>query len=133
MDWTPFQLNRLASYSLANPAPKFWRSQDLNHLENHKHSQTEMSLVFHCRLNRTSCFFCLSPPFSSLNFLFLLSLRMHLRTRHVSANFRPFCFLIFGKPTAWLFNSLLNPGDQTKKLGMWWRHTYFTDVNIYIC
>jgi len=36
---------------------------------------------------------------------FLLSLRMHTRTRHVSSKFLPCWFLVSGKPTAWLFNS----------------------------
>jgi len=42
----------------------------------------------------------------------------------------PCWFLVSGKRTAWLFNSLLIPGDQTKNYGMCWRHTYFADVNI---
>jgi len=61
-----------------------------------------------------SGFFCLSPPFSSLIFLFF-ALCMHVRTRYVSSNFLPCWFLVCGKPTVWHFHSLLIPGDQTKK------------------
>jgi len=39
-----------------------------------------------------------------------------MHTRHVSSKFRPCWFFISGKSTPWLFNSLLIPGDQTKKL-----------------
>ena len=41
---------------------------------------------------------------------------MLVQTRHVSSNFLPFWFLASGKPIAWLFNSLLIPRDQMKKL-----------------
>ena len=41
---------------------------------------------------------------------------MHIRNRHDSSNILPCWFLISGKPTAWLFNSLLIPEDQTKQL-----------------
>ena len=69
---------------------------------------------------------------SSLLFYFLLSLHMNIQTVHVSSNFLPFWFVVLGKPTAWLFNSLLIPGNQMKKLRDVWRHTYFPDVNIYV-
>jgi len=41
---------------------------------------------------------------------------MHIWAQHVSSNDLPCWFLVSGKPTAWLFNSLLIPGDQTTKL-----------------
>ena len=63
------------------------------------------------------CFFCLSPPFSSLIFLFFAFLTYaYIGTRHVSLNFLPCWFLISGKTTAWFFNGSLIPEDQTKKL-----------------
>jgi len=77
-----------------------------------KHPQTEMGLVLHYLT-----FFCLSPPSSLLLFLiFLLSLLIHIWIQHVSPNVLPCWFFVSGKLTAWLFNSLLIPGDQTKKL-----------------
>ena len=66
-----------------------------------------------------SGFFGWSPPFSSLIFLFFTfvhSLHMHIRTQHHSSICLPCCFSVSGKPTVWHFNSLLIPGDQTKKL-----------------
>jgi len=47
---------------------------------------------------------------------FLLSLLMRIWTQHVSSTVLPFWFLISGKPTAWLCNSLLIPGIKRKKL-----------------
>jgi len=41
---------------------------------------------------------------------------MHIWTQHVSLNVLPCWFLVSGKLTVWLFNTLLIPGDQTKKL-----------------
>jgi len=89
-----------------------------------------MGLVFHCQL-RVLLFFLLVATFLITTFpIFLLSLLMYIWTQHVSSNILPCWFLVSGKPTAWLFNSLLIPGDQTKKLRMCWQHTYFVDVNI---
>jgi len=48
-------------------------------------------------------------------FYFLLSLRVYIQIRHDSSDFLLCCFLISSKPTASFFNSLLIPGDQTKK------------------
>jgi len=59
----------------------------------------------------------LVATFLIINFsIFFLSLHMHIRTRHVSSNFLPCWLLTSGKPTAWLFNRLLIPKDQTKNL-----------------
>jgi len=64
-----------------------------------------------------SCFFLLVTTFLIITFtIFLLCLDMHVRTQHVSSYVFPCYFLVFGKPTAWLFKSLLIPGDQTKKI-----------------
>jgi len=53
-------------------------------------------------------------------FTFLLCLHTHIQNRHVSSYFLSCWILVCGKPTAWLFNSLLPgdfiPGDQTKKV-----------------
>jgi len=50
----------------------------------------------------------------TLFLIFLLCLFMHVWTQHVSSNVFPCWFSVSGKPTTWLFNSLLIPGDQTK-------------------
>jgi len=42
---------------------------------------------------------------------------MDTQTRHIPSNFLPCWFLFSGEPIACLFNSLLIPGDQTKKFG----------------
>ena len=64
-----------------------------------------------------SCFFCLSPPFSALIFLFFAFF--------ASAYTNPTCFVKLSsllllnlrcKLTGWHFNSLLIPGDQTEKI-----------------
>jgi len=60
-------------------------------------------------------FFLLVATFLTITFLIFFFL-MHIWTQHVSSNVLPCWFLVSGKPTAWLFNSLLIPGDQTKKL-----------------
>jgi len=49
-------------------------------------------------------------------FSLLLSLHKYKGTRHISSNFLPSWFSISGKLTALLFNNLLIPGYQTKKL-----------------
>jgi len=41
---------------------------------------------------------------------------LHIWIQHVSLNVLPCWFLVSGKLNAWLFNSLLIPGDQTKKI-----------------
>jgi len=80
-----------------------------------KHSQTEIGLVFQCRMWVLP--FLLVATFTPLLFLFvLLYLHMHIRTWRVSSSFLPCWSSISGKTTAWLLNGLLIPEDQTKKL-----------------
>jgi len=61
----------------------------MKHLECQNQTLTnwngEMGLVF--TFDYGSCFFCCTPTFSLLLLFFLLSLHMHLWTRHNSLNF----------------------------------------------
>jgi len=45
---------------------------------------------------------------------------MHMWTQHVSSNVLPCWFLVSGKPAAWLFDTLLLPGYETKNLRDCW-------------
>jgi len=81
-----------------------------------KRTETEMGLVFHCRLLLV-LLYLLVATFLIITFPnFLLFLCMHVWTQHVSSNVLPCWYLVSGNPTAWLFINLLIPGDQTNKI-----------------
>jgi len=61
-----------------------WKSQSITH-------KLKWS-CFHCRL--WVLLFLLVPPFSSLFFVCVLSLHMHIWTRYVLSNFHPCWFLV---------------------------------------
>ena len=85
----------------------YWKSQSNTH---------KLKWVLFLIVDYESCFFDLWPPFSSLIFLHFAFFAYAYKTRHVSSNFFPCWFLVSGNPSAWLFNSLLIPSHQKKKL-----------------
>jgi len=78
-----------------------------------------------------SCFFCLSPPFSSLNFSIFCFLCIGICEPHMfRQTFLPVGFQISGKLTAWQFNSL--PGDQTEKRDVMAAYLLYKCKHIYM-
>jgi len=62
-----------------------------------------------------SCFFLLVVTFLIITFPAAAFLHVRIWTKHVSSNVLPCWFLVFGKHTAWFFNSLLIPGESNEK------------------
>ena len=86
----------------------FWRSQWNTH---------KLKWVMLFIVGYEFSVFVLVATFLTIDFLnFLLSLLMHISTQHVLSNVLLCWCLASGKPTAWLFNSSLIPGDQAQKL-----------------
>ena len=76
------------------------------------HSHTESRLF--CIVDYESYFFLLVVTFLIITFPNFFAF-LCIWTQHFSSSVLPCWFLVSGKPTVWLFNSLLITGDQTKK------------------